>query len=70
MIENLGNQKDFMGPVAQQLSAHFHFGSLGFNGSDPGCGHGTTCQAMLWQASHIKWRKMGMGVSSGPVFLS
>ena len=25
----------------------------GFAGSDPGCRHGTTHQAMLWQASHI-----------------
>ena len=30
----------------------------------------TACQAMLWQACHVKWREMGMDVSSGPVFLS
>ena len=26
----------------------FCFGGLGFAGSDPGCGHGTAWQAMLW----------------------
>ena len=31
----------------------FRFGSLGFPGSDPGCGHGTAWHAMLWWASHI-----------------
>ena len=42
------------GPVAQWLSAHVPLlGGPGFASSDPGCGHGTTHQAMLWQASHI-----------------
>ena len=38
------------GPVAQWLSSHvLLLGSLGFTGSDPGCGHGTAWQkAMLW----------------------
>ena len=36
----------------------------------PGADLCTACQAMLWQVSHIKQRKMNMGVSSGPVFLS
>ena len=35
---------------AQWLSkvCMFHFGGPGFTSSDPGCGHGTACQAMLW----------------------
>ena len=41
------------GLVVQQLSSHIYFGSPGFTGSDPGYGHGTACQATLWQASHI-----------------
>ena len=42
------------GPVAQGLSVHFPLlGGPGFTGSDPGCGHGTAWQAMLWQASHV-----------------
>ena len=37
------------GPVAQQLSAHVpRLGGLGFACPDPGCGHGTAWQAMLW----------------------
>ena len=37
------------GPVAQRLSAQFLLlGGPGFTGSDPGCGHGTAWQAMLW----------------------
>ena len=36
------------GPVAQWLSS-----GPGFAGLDPGCGHGTAWQAMLWQVSHI-----------------
>ena len=39
--------------VAQQLSHTLCFGDLGSAGSDPGCGHGTAHQAMLWQASHV-----------------
>ena len=31
----------------------FCFGGPGFASSDPRCRHGTACQAMLWQASHI-----------------
>ena len=47
-------KKPEAGPVAQWLSAHtFSFGGPGFTGLDPGCRHGTTWQAMLWQASHI-----------------
>ena len=35
--------------VAQQLSSHFALlSSPGFASSDPGCGHGTAWQAMLW----------------------
>ena len=37
------------GLVAQLLSAHvLPLSSLGFAGSDPGCGHGTAWLAMLW----------------------
>ena len=37
------------GPVAQCLSSHvLLLGVPGFTGSDPGCGHGTAWQAMLW----------------------
>ena len=37
------------GPVVQQLSLHVMLlGGPGFTGSDPGCGQGTTWQAMLW----------------------
>ena len=37
------------GPVAQRLSLHVPLlGGPGFAGSDPGCGHGTAWQAMLW----------------------
>ena len=37
------------GPVAQRLSSHVALLSgLGFAGSDPGCGHCTAWQAMLW----------------------
>src|SRR3712207_7252338 len=31
-------------------------GGPGCAGSDPGCGHGTTWQAMLWWASHVESR--------------
>ena len=33
--------------------AHSTSAAPGFAGSDPGCGHGTAWQAVLWQASHI-----------------
>ena len=36
----------------------------------PGVDVRTACQAMPWQASHIKQRKMGPDVSSRPIFLS
>ena len=45
------------GPMVQQLSVHIRFGSPGFAGSDPGCGHGMACQVMLWQVSHLKKKK-------------
>ena len=45
------------GAVAQLLSSHVPvLGGPGFAGSDPGCGHGTAWQAMLWYASHIESR--------------
>ena len=35
--------------MLQRLSEHVPFlGGLGFAGLDPGCGHGTAWQAMLW----------------------
>ena len=44
----------YEGPVVQRLSLHVPLlGGPGFAGSDPGCTHGTACQAMLWQASHV-----------------
>ena len=39
--------------LAQRLSCTFHFGGPGFATSDPRYRHDTTCQNMLWQASHI-----------------
>ena len=33
--------------------------SPGFTGLDPGCRHGTICQAMLWQASTYKVEEDG-----------
>ena len=36
------------GLVTQRSVHAFRFGGLGFKGSDPGCGHGTAYQAMLW----------------------
>ena len=43
------NKRMGAGPVAQQLSPHVPLlGGPGFAGSDPGCGHGTPWQAMLW----------------------
>ena len=58
--------------MAQRLSVHvLLLSGPGFTSSDPGCGHGTAWQkAMLLGVPGIKQRKMGMGVSSGPVFLS
>ena len=45
--------------------------STGFEGWAPGCGptNGLSSHAAA-DILHIKWRKMGMAVSSGPVFLS
>ena len=48
------NQPD-SGP-APWCSGNVHkrrLGGPGFTCSDPGCRHTTTCQAMLWQESHI-----------------
>ena len=65
--------------VAQQLSSHIPLlGIPGFSGLDPGCGQVQMGADVARLAkSHavagvprIKWRKMGMDVSSGPVFLS
>ena len=42
------------GQVVQWLGSHvLLLGGPGFAGSDPGYGHGTAWQAMLWQVSHI-----------------
>ena len=54
------------GLVAQWLSSHIPLLSRpGFASLAAGRGHG-----IAWQANAIKWRKMGMDVSSGPVSLS
>ena len=69
MCTNIPKQKHGAGPMAEwllkfhgpgtgsmvkQLSSHIQLlGGPGFTGSDSGCGHGTACEAMLWQASHI-----------------
>ena len=46
--------------MAQKFSSHVQLlGGQGFAGSDPGCGHGTAWQAMLWQASHDKVEEDG-----------
>ena len=37
--------------------AHSALAAQGFTGSDPGCGHGTAHQAMLWQVAHIAQRE-------------
>ena len=47
----------------------FHFSGPGFASLDPGCRHGTTCQAKLWQVSHIysrgrRARMLAQGQSS------
>src|SRR3712207_8946216 len=48
------NLHAWAGPVVQRLSTHvLLLGGPGCAGSDPGCGHGTTWQAMLWWASHV-----------------
>ena len=59
------------GPVAQQLSAHVSIrrpGVLRF-GSRVRMWHYLASHAVA-DVLHIKWRKMGTDVSSGPVFLS
>ena len=59
------------GLVAQRLSSHvplwFAFGLAGLN---PGWGptHHLSSRAVAG-IPHIKWKKMGTDVSSGPVFL-
>ena len=51
------NLHAWAGPVVQRLSTHvLLLGGPGCAGSDPGCGHGTTWQAMLWWASHVESR--------------
>ena len=68
-----GQTYDWAGPVVQPLGSHVPlFGGQGFAGSDPRCGHGTAWQKSHAAAGvpHIKQRKMGMGVSSGPGFIS
>ena len=60
------------GPVAQWLSSHVPLlGRPGFAGLDPGCGqwHRLAHHAVVG-IPHIKKRKMGTDVSSGPGFLS
>ena len=57
--------------MVQRLSAHVPLRRPGVQGSDPRCGQGTAWQAnAVVGVPHIKQRKMGMDVSSGPVFLS
>ena len=58
-------------PVAQQLIPMFRFGGPGFGSLDPGCGlmYHLSSNAVAG-IPHRKERKMGMDVSSGPVFLS
>ena len=41
----------------------------GITGSDPRCRPSTACPATLWQASHIKQKKIGTDVSSVTIFL-
>ena len=58
------------GPVAQQLGSQFRFGASGFAGLDPGCRptQGLSGHAVVG-IPRVEWRKMGMDISSGPVFL-
>ena len=50
------------GLVVQWLSSHFLIlGGLGFTGSNPGCGHGTTWQAMLGRRPTYKVEEDGHG---------
>ena len=59
------------GPVTQWLSSPFCFAGWRFAGWDPGCRptHHLSSQAVVG-VPHIKQRKVGMDVSSGPIFLS
>ena len=59
------------GPVAQQLSAHVLLQRPRIHrfGSQVRTWHHLGHHAVVG-APHIKWRRMGMDVSSGPVFLS
>ena len=65
-IENLG-----AGPVAQQLRVHVPLRQprVRLFGSQVWTWHHLASHAVV-DIPHIKWRKMGMDVSSGPVFLS
>ena len=53
--------------MVQPLSSHVLLGRPGVPGSDPGSDMAS--HAVL-DVPHRKWRKMGIDVSSGPVFLS
>ena len=47
--------KEWGRPGGTVVKHIFCFGGPGFAGSDPGCRHGTTWQAMLWLGiPHIK----------------
>ena len=49
----LKKEGDGAGTVMQWLSLLLRFGGPGFTGLDPGCRHGTTCQAMLrWHPTY------------------
>ena len=58
-------------PGAQQSNSHILLPGPGFAGTGPGCGpmYRLSGHAVAG-VPHIKWRKMGTDVSSGPVFLS
>ena len=46
---SFNKEKGGAGLVAQWLSSHIPLlSSLGFAGSDPGCGHGTAWHTTLW----------------------
>ena len=59
------------GPVAQGLSSHvlLQRPGLGWFGSWVRTWHRLASHAVVG-VPHMKWRKMGTDVSSGPVFLS